>query len=91
MTRKTVMNRQVSGKRKGRSSYAKIRWAAAAMALPLAGANVDGTIATPIMHVRAAESGNSIIDGTQTKGSILITRKEKNQEGNPDAPLSGSK
>ena len=62
-----------------------------AMTLTLTGANVLGTISILPMRVEAAETGNSIIDGTRVTGSLKVTRTDKNPDSGSNTPLAGAK
>ena len=92
MTMKGRKDRRMKERRmKEKGIGKKMKWAAAAMAFTLVGANVAGMAATPMVYLRAADTTHSIIDGNSQAGSLLITRKSKSADGTADTPLAGAK
>lgn len=74
----TMMKQMTRNKAEGRKNKKKsMQWAAAVMALALTGMNASEMAAMIPMQVKAAETANSIIDGTQTTGSLAIKRMSK--------------
>ena len=86
----TMMKQMTRNKAAGRKNKKKsMQWAAAVMALALTGMNASEMAAMIPMQVKAAETANSIIDGTQTTGSLVIKRMSK--ETGQAVPIGGAR
>lgn len=86
----TMMKQMTRNKAAGRKNKKKsMQWAAAVMALALTGMNASEMAAMIPMQVKAAETANSIIDGTQTTGSLAIKRMSK--ETGQAVPIGGAR
>ena len=85
-----MMKQMTRNKAAGRKNKKKsMQWAAAVMALALTGMNASEMAAMIPMQVKAAETANSIIDGTQTTGSLVIKRMSK--ETGQAVPIGGAR